>query len=118
GWGLRPAEGGVAGGEGVVEGGGGRFEMNLPRRNFLYLAAGAAALPAVSRSARAQAYPARPVRIIRSGRFRRHRRASDGSMVVGAARPAICFRETDRGRRPKPDPGGRGGNPGAARTAH
>jgi tripartite-type tricarboxylate transporter receptor subunit TctC len=38
--------------------------MKLPRRGFLHLAAGAAALPAFSRSARAQAYPARPVRII------------------------------------------------------
>jgi tripartite-type tricarboxylate transporter receptor subunit TctC len=38
--------------------------MKLPRRNFLHLAAGAAALPAVPRIARAQAYPSRPVRII------------------------------------------------------
>jgi tripartite-type tricarboxylate transporter receptor subunit TctC len=38
--------------------------MKLPRRNFLHLAAGAAALPAVSRIAWAQAYPSRPVRII------------------------------------------------------
>ena len=38
--------------------------MKLPRRNFLHLATGAAALPAVSRIARAQAYPTRPVRII------------------------------------------------------
>ena len=38
--------------------------MKLPRRNFLHLAAGAAALPALSRIARAQAYPARPVKII------------------------------------------------------
>jgi tripartite-type tricarboxylate transporter receptor subunit TctC len=38
--------------------------MKLPRRNFLHLAAGVAALPAMSRVARAQAYPARPVRII------------------------------------------------------
>src|SRR5215831_2258811 len=38
--------------------------MKLPRRNFLHLAAGAAALPVVSRIARAQAYPARPVRWI------------------------------------------------------
>ena len=38
--------------------------MKLPRRNFLHLAAGAAALPVVSRLARAQAYPTRPVRII------------------------------------------------------
>jgi tripartite-type tricarboxylate transporter receptor subunit TctC len=38
--------------------------MKLPRRKFLHLAAGAAALPAVSRIARAQAYPARPVTMI------------------------------------------------------
>jgi tripartite-type tricarboxylate transporter receptor subunit TctC len=38
--------------------------MKLPRRNFLHVAAGAAALPIMSRIARAQAYPTRPVRII------------------------------------------------------
>jgi tripartite-type tricarboxylate transporter receptor subunit TctC len=38
--------------------------MKLPRRRFLHLAAGAAALPAASRFAWAQAYPTRPVRII------------------------------------------------------
>src|SRR5262245_34153501 len=38
--------------------------MKLPRRKFLHLAAGAAALPAVSRVARAQTYPTRPVRLI------------------------------------------------------
>src|SRR5947199_4761621 len=38
--------------------------MKLPRRKFLHLAAGAAALPAVSRIASAQIYPSRPVRII------------------------------------------------------
>jgi tripartite-type tricarboxylate transporter receptor subunit TctC len=38
--------------------------MKLPRRQFLHLAAGAAALPALSRFAHAQTYPARPVRII------------------------------------------------------
>jgi tripartite-type tricarboxylate transporter receptor subunit TctC len=37
---------------------------NLPRRRFLHLAAGAAALPAVTRIARAQTYPTRPVRLI------------------------------------------------------
>jgi tripartite-type tricarboxylate transporter receptor subunit TctC len=36
----------------------------LGRRKFLHLAASAAALPAVSRIAWAQAYPARPVRIV------------------------------------------------------
>jgi tripartite-type tricarboxylate transporter receptor subunit TctC len=38
--------------------------MKLPRRQLLYLTAGAAALPAVTRIARAQTYPTRPVRII------------------------------------------------------
>jgi len=38
--------------------------MTLPRRQFLHLAAGAAALPAMPRIARAQPYPSRPVRII------------------------------------------------------
>lgn len=38
--------------------------MKFPRRKFLCLAAGAAAVPAVSRMARAQAYPTRPVRLI------------------------------------------------------
>ena len=38
--------------------------MKLPRRRFLHLAAGAAALPRVSRVAWGQAYPTRPVRII------------------------------------------------------
>jgi tripartite-type tricarboxylate transporter receptor subunit TctC len=38
--------------------------MRLPRRQFLHLAAGAAALPTVSRIAGAQTYPARPVRIV------------------------------------------------------
>jgi tripartite-type tricarboxylate transporter receptor subunit TctC len=39
-------------------------EMKLQRRQLLHLAAGAVALPAVPRIARAQAYPSRPVRII------------------------------------------------------
>src|SRR5262249_8275979 len=41
-----------------------RLVTQHPRRRVLSLAAGAAALPAVSRMARAQAYPTRPVRII------------------------------------------------------
>src|SRR5262245_63904541 len=36
--------------------------MKLPRRRFLHLVAGTAALPVMSRIARAQAYPTRPVR--------------------------------------------------------
>ena len=38
--------------------------MKIPRRTFLHLAAGAGTLPAISRFASAQSYPARPVRII------------------------------------------------------
>jgi len=41
--------------------------MKLPRRKFLHLAAGAAALPALPHIAWAQAYPTRPVRIIVGG---------------------------------------------------
>src|SRR5437870_10995163 len=42
--------------------------MKLPhRRQFLHLAAGAAALPTLSRIARAQAYPTRTVRIVVPG---------------------------------------------------
>jgi tripartite-type tricarboxylate transporter receptor subunit TctC len=38
--------------------------MELPRRKFLHLAAGAAALPVASRIARAQTYPSRPITIV------------------------------------------------------
>jgi len=38
--------------------------MKLPRREFLHLAAGAAALPAISRIARAQTYPTRPITMV------------------------------------------------------
>ena len=59
--------------------------MKLPRRRqFLHLAAGAAALPAVSRIAWAQAYPTRPVRIDRRlsrRRRNRHRRALIGQWL-------------------------------------
>src|SRR5262245_3680744 len=44
------------------EGGVMMHHMKLPRRKFLCLTAGGAALPALSRFARAQAYPSRPVR--------------------------------------------------------
>src|SRR5438067_9296865 len=40
------------------------FAAQQPRRRFLHLAAGAATLATVSKIARAQAYPTRPVRII------------------------------------------------------
>jgi tripartite-type tricarboxylate transporter receptor subunit TctC len=38
--------------------------MKLPRRQFLHLVAGAAALSAVSDVARAQSYPTRPITIV------------------------------------------------------
>jgi hypothetical protein len=41
----------------------------FPRRKFLHLAAGAAALPAVSRIASAQAYPTRPIMEIYGSHF-------------------------------------------------
>ena len=38
--------------------------MQLSRRQLLHLAGGAVALPAVSRLARAEAYPTRPIRLV------------------------------------------------------
>ena len=77
--------------------------MKLPhRRQFLHLAAGAAALPAVSRIAWAQAYPTRPVRIVvgfAPGGAERHQRAPHRPMAVGAARPAFHHRQPTRRQR-------------------
>ena len=42
----------------------GRHVLKLPRRTFLHLAAGTAALPAISRVAWSQTYPARPITMI------------------------------------------------------
>ena len=67
--------------------------MKLPRRKFLHLAAGAAALPAASRFAWAQNYPSRPITVIvpfpaggpvdTLGRFMSERmRASLGQPVI------------------------------------
>ena len=65
--------------------------MMLLRRRFLHLAAGAATFPTVSRIARAQAYPTRPVRIIVgfSAGGGGDIMAPDRPMAVGAVRPAI-----------------------------
>ena len=93
----------------------GEATMKLPRRQFLHLAAGAAALPAVSRIAWAQAYPTRPVRIdrrrLRAGGATDIRRASDRSMAVGAARPAIRHREPAGRRQQYRHRGGRAMRP-------
>jgi hypothetical protein len=50
--------------EWVIEYRSGRAAVKLARRRFLYVAAGAAALPAVSRIASAQPYPTRPVTMV------------------------------------------------------
>jgi hypothetical protein len=66
--------------------------MKLSRRNFLHLAAGAVALPAMSRIAGAQAYPSRPVRLIAPvvpARRDRHPRALLEARLS-------CFRELPR----------------------
>src|SRR5712671_315350 len=49
---------------GAISGMSGGSAMKLPRRQFLRLSLGAAALPTVSEVAGAQAYPLRPVRVI------------------------------------------------------
>ena len=84
--------------------------MKLPRRRqFLHLAAGAAALPA-SRASQGRK-PIRRGRCDRSLAFQRrrhrHRHTPDGSSLSRAARPAIRHREPARRRRQYRDRGGR-----------
>jgi tripartite-type tricarboxylate transporter receptor subunit TctC len=83
----------------------------LARRNFLHLAAGAAALPAVSRSAEAQAYPTRPITVI-------------VPFPAGGSGDGIARVLAERMRRSLGQPiivenvGGAGGSVGVGRTAH
>ena len=82
--------------------------MKLPRRQFLHLAAGAAAVPTVSRIVRAQAYPTRPVRMIDlPWRCERHFWSCDRSMAVRKVGPAIHRREPAGRQRKYRHPGGR-----------
>jgi tripartite-type tricarboxylate transporter receptor subunit TctC len=84
--------------------------MKLPRRQFLHLAAGAAALPAVSRFAWAQAYPTRPITMIVPG-------------PPGNAGDAVARVLAERMRRSLGQPiiienvGGAGGSIGTGRVA-
>ena len=63
--------------------------MKIPRRRFLSLAIGAVGLPAVSRIATAQAYPAKPVHIIAGyppgGVVRIYARLTDSGSRSGSA---------------------------------
>ena len=73
-------------------------KMKLPRRKFLHLAAGAAALPVLSRFAWAQAYPSRPARLLvgfPAGGVTDVFCTTNGSMALGAPRSSLCYRESD-----------------------
>ena len=89
--------------------------MKLPLRKFLHLAAGAAALPALSRVTWAQAYPTRPVRIIVgfSAGGPTHR-----SMAVGASRAGVRRREPTWRRQQYRHRGGREHASGRIYAAH
>ena len=69
--------------------------MKFPhRRQFLRLTASAAALPVVSRIARAQTYPARPVHVIvgfTRWQHHRHRCTADRPIAVGTARSVVHY---------------------------
>src|SRR5215467_5535789 len=87
-----------------------RHAMKLPRRQFLHLAAGAVALPAVSRLAWAQAYPTRPITMIVPS-------------LPGNSGDAVARVVAERMRRSLGQPiiienvGGAGGNIGTGRAA-
>ena len=69
--------------------------MKLPRRAFLHLAAGAAALPAMSHSMGASLSDAAGAhyRSVCAGGHNRRCRASDRTMAIGAIWPAVCGRK-------------------------
>ena len=85
--------------------------MKLPRRKFLRLAVGAAALPVVSRLARAQTYPSRPVRIIvgfpAGGSGDLHARLNAAYVNKALANPEPSTHGTSRRSMPRIDTSGR-----------
>ena len=81
--------------------------MKLPhRRHFLHLAAGAAALPVVSRFARAQSYPSRPLRLI------------IGYPPGGSADTTVKRKGCERHRFDAPDPFRKSGGPKCCDAQH
>ena len=84
--------------------------MKLPRRQFLRLAAAAAALPAVSRIATAQTYPTRPIRLVVP--------FPPGGVVDFIARPLAQRLKPVLGTVFIENVGGGGGSLGSARVAH
>jgi tripartite-type tricarboxylate transporter receptor subunit TctC len=84
--------------------------MKLPRRQFLRLATGAAALPAVSRFARAQTYPTRPIRLVVP--------FPPGGVVDFIARPLAQGLKPVLGSVFVENVGGGGGSLGSAAVAH
>ena len=84
--------------------------MTLPRRRFLRLAAGAAAAPVLARTAHAQTYPNRPVRLIvglAPGGVNDLVARLIAQWLTGAARPDLRGREPSGLRRQHRDRGGR-----------
>jgi tripartite-type tricarboxylate transporter receptor subunit TctC len=84
--------------------------MKLPRRRFLYLAVGAVALPAVSRTADGQAYPMRPIRLVIP--------FPPGGAFDAVGRPFVEKLKPILGTMIVENVGGGGGSLGGAATAH
>ena len=109
---FMPRDKGPRGGCNLLVGWCGFLEgtMKLPRRQFLHLAAGATAPPAVSRFAWAQAYPSRPIRLVVP--------LPPGGAVDALARPWADKIRPLLGTVFVDNVGGAGGSLGAAQVAH
>src|SRR6202049_3628382 len=88
-----------------------KVHMTLPRRRFLHLAAGAAALPALSRVASAETYPTRPIHLIVPV-------PAGGTFDIVARLVAQSLSERLRPARVIEKRGGAGDNTGTAVVAH